>query len=30
MFSEDGKRHVNAVAVRLRKLQGIEQAKHEG
>jgi hypothetical protein len=29
-FSEDGKKHVNSVAVRLRKLQGIEQTKHQG
>ncbi|CAF3047913.1 unnamed protein product [Rotaria sp. Silwood2] len=29
-FTEDGKRHVNSKAVRLRKLQGIELPKHEG
>ncbi|CAF2913796.1 unnamed protein product [Rotaria sp. Silwood2] len=28
-FTEDGKRHVNSKAVRLRKLQGIELPKHE-
>ncbi|CAF0847934.1 unnamed protein product [Adineta steineri] len=29
IFTEDGKRHVNSVPVRLRKLQGIELPKHE-
>jgi hypothetical protein len=29
-FSEDGKKHVISSAVRLRKLQGIEQVKHQG
>ena len=30
IFSEDGKRHVTSEPARLRKLHGIEQAKHEG
>ncbi|CAF0952093.1 unnamed protein product [Adineta ricciae] len=29
MFSDDGKRHLTSEPVRLRKLQGIEQTKHE-
>ncbi|CAF4742866.1 unnamed protein product, partial [Rotaria magnacalcarata] len=28
-FSEDGKKHVTSSAVRLRKVQAIEQLKHE-
>lgn len=29
-FSEDGKKHVTSMQVRLRKLHGIEQIKHQG
>ncbi|CAF3351676.1 unnamed protein product [Rotaria socialis] len=29
IFTEDGKRHVNSKAVRLRKIKDIEQSKHE-
>lgn len=30
IFTQDGKRHVTSGPVRLRRLQGVEQAKHEG
>ncbi len=30
MFAEDGKRHINTNAVRLRKIQNNTQPKHEG